>query len=205
MPRSAVLDLRVTATDPGNLSASDVFTLTVNNVNDAPTVANPIVDQSGDTGAAFTFTVPTTTFADVDLGDTLIYSATLANGSALPAWLNFNGTTRTFSGTPSSGDAGLVNIKVDRHGCREPERVRCLRPDRDIQDQALTGTAGNDVLYGGAGNDQLFGLAGNDTLQGGDGNDLLDGGTGTDTMLGGTGNDTYIVDVAGDVVTELGE
>ena len=72
-----------------------------------------------------------------------------------------------------------------------------------IQDQVLTGTAGNDVLTGGAGNDQLFGLAGNDTLQGGLGNDLLNGGTGTDTMLGGTGNDTYLVDVAGDVVTEL--
>ena len=72
-----------------------------------------------------------------------------------------------------------------------------------IQDQVLTGTAGNDVLTGGAGHDQLFGLAGNDTLQGGLGNDLLDGGTGTDTMQGGTGNDTYVVDVTGDVVTEM--
>ncbi|CAO3355181.1 beta strand repeat-containing protein [Azospirillum palustre] len=40
-------------------------------------------------------------------------------------------------------------------------------------------------------------------LQGGDGNDTLDGGTGTDTLVGGIGNDTYIVDDAGDVVTEL--
>ncbi|NOT24210.1 MAG: hypothetical protein HOP22_16020, partial [Nitrospiraceae bacterium] len=70
-------------------------------------------------------------------------------------------------------------------------------------DQVLTGTAGNDVLTGGVGNDQLFGLAGNDTLTGGAGNDLLAGGTGTDTMQGGIGNDTYIVDAAGDVVTEL--
>src|SRR6185312_2631226 len=35
------LDLRLTATDTGNLSTSDVFTLTVQNVNEAPTVANP--------------------------------------------------------------------------------------------------------------------------------------------------------------------
>ena len=39
----------------------------------------------------------------------------------------------------------------------------------------------------------MFGSAGNDTLN---------GGTGNDTMSGGTGDDTYVVDSAGDVVTE---
>jgi Ca2+-binding RTX toxin-like protein len=34
-------------------------------------------------------------------------------------------------------------------------------------------------------------------------NDRLDGGLGTDTMVGGLGNDTYVIDVAGDVLTEL--
>ena len=42
----------------------------------------------------------------------------------------------------------------------------------------------------------------NDTLVGGGGNDTLNGGSGADTMSGGAGNDTYIVDNAGDVVTE---
>ena len=67
----------------------------------------------------------------------------------------------------------------------------------------LTGTAGNNSLTGTGLNDQLYGLAGNDTLTGNGGNDLLDGGTGADTMIGGLGNDTYVVDNAGDVVTEL--
>ena len=31
---------------------------------------------------------------------------------------------------------------------------------------------------------------------------MLDGGAGADTMSGGAGNDTYVVDDAGDVVTE---
>ena len=35
------------------------------------------------------------------------------------------------------------------------------------------------------------------------GNDLLDGGSGADSMRGGTGHDTYVVDNAGDTVTEL--
>ena len=57
-------------------------------------------------------------------------------------------------------------------------------------------------MTGGAGNDTLIGNAQNNVLIGGAGNDTLNGGAGADTMLGGTGNDTYIVDNAGDVVTE---
>ncbi|UXN76065.1 calcium-binding protein (plasmid) [Devosia sp. A8/3-2] len=40
-------------------------------------------------------------------------------------------------------------------------------------------------------------------LNGGAGNDTLDGGIGADTLVGGIGSDTFIVDNAGDVVTEL--
>jgi Ca2+-binding RTX toxin-like protein len=69
-------------------------------------------------------------------------------------------------------------------------------------DDVIDGGGGNDSLSGGAGNDALFGEEGNDALSGGAGNDLLDGGTGADTMAGGTGDDTYVVDNAGDVVTE---
>ena len=49
---------------------------------------------------------------------------------------------------------------------------------------------------------RLLGGAGNDTLNGGQNNDTLDGGTGADVMAGGAGNDTYVIDNAGDVVTE---
>ena len=57
-------------------------------------------------------------------------------------------------------------------------------------------------VTGGAGNDTLVGDAQNNVLIGGAGNDTLNGGVGADTMSGGLGNDTYIVDNAGDVVTE---
>jgi len=39
-------------------------------------------------------------------------------------------------------------------------------------------------------------------ITGNDRNNILDGGGGADTLVGGSGNDVYIVDVAGDVVTE---
>ena len=56
-----------------------------------------------------------------------------------------------------------------------------------------TGNAGNNVITGGDLADTLSGLGGNDTLH---------GGLGADTMTGGDGNDVYVVDEAGDVVTE---
>lgn len=67
----------------------------------------------------------------------------------------------------------------------------------------LNGLAGDDLLTGGAGNDTLNGGAGLDILQGDAGNDTLDGGSDADQMAGGAGDDIFVVDNAGDTVTEL--
>lgn len=67
---------------------------------------------------------------------------------------------------------------------------------------SLSGLAGSDTMFGLGGNDSLFGGSGNDFMVGGTGNDLLNGGIGADNMRGEAGNDTYVVDDAGDVVTE---
>lgn len=64
------------------------------------------------------------------------------------------------------------------------------------------GTEGADHLIGSAGNDRLAGFGGNDRLEGLAGDDWLDGGTDADTMIGGAGDDQYVVDAAGDVVSE---
>lgn len=70
---------------------------------------------------------------------------------------------------------------------------------------ALTGTGnqGDNLLVANDAGNTLAGGAGDDNLMGGAGNDLLDGGAGADAMVGGAGDDTYIVDRAGDAVTEL--
>jgi len=106
------ISVKVSATDAGNLSAIDTFDVTVANTNDAPTLANAISDQNATEDAAFSFTVPMDTYADVDTGDTLTYSATLADDSALPGWLTFNAAARTFSGTPANEDVGTLGVKV---------------------------------------------------------------------------------------------
>jgi Ca2+-binding RTX toxin-like protein len=68
---------------------------------------------------------------------------------------------------------------------------------------AGTGNATANTITGNTGDDTLAGAGGDDTLLGNAGNDSLDGGTGADSMAGGAGNDRYVVDAAGDVVTEL--
>ncbi len=105
------LQLRVNASD-GALWASDAFQLTISEVNDAPIVVAALTAQQATEDAAFGFVVPAGTFADVDAGESLAITATLANGSALPSWLSFNATSHAFSGTPLNADVGTLSVKV---------------------------------------------------------------------------------------------
>ncbi|MDB5875477.1 MAG: tandem-95 repeat protein [Ramlibacter sp.] len=106
------LSLKLTAIDTSGARVSGVFTLDIVAGNTAPVVANPLTAKATGEDAAWTFTVPAGTFTDADAADTLTYSATLANGNALPAWLGFNAATRTFTGTPQNGDVGGLSLKV---------------------------------------------------------------------------------------------
>ena len=106
------IDVKVTATDGSSAPATDTFTLTVTNTNDAPTVANAISDQTIAEDSALSFQFASDVFSDVDAGDSLTYAATLADGSTLPSWLSFDASSRTFSGTPSNGDVGAIDVKV---------------------------------------------------------------------------------------------
>ncbi|MBD2517283.1 DUF4347 domain-containing protein, partial [Nostoc sp. FACHB-973] len=106
------LSLKVTVTDSGGASVSNVFDLTIANTNDAPVVSNAIADQTATEDTAFSFVVPANTFSDVDAGDVLTYSATLADNNPLPGWLTFNAATHTFNGTPNNANVGSLNVKV---------------------------------------------------------------------------------------------
>ena len=104
--------VKITATDTSGASVYDTFNITITNTNDAPTVADEIEDKTASSGSALSYQFNTNVFADVDVGDSFTYSATLSNGSALPSWLSFNASTRTFSGTPADGDVGSIAVKV---------------------------------------------------------------------------------------------
>lgn len=106
------LELVVEGRDHFGAFASTTFSITVQNTNDAPEVGTPLSDLRALEDSAFSFTLPAGSFRDVDIGDELAYTATLANGDPLPDWLSFDAQTGTFSGTPANGDVGSVSVRL---------------------------------------------------------------------------------------------
>ena len=105
---NGVIDITITASD-GALSANDTLRLTILPVNDAPVLVAPLADVSVNEDTLVDFTVPAGAFSDPD-GQALTYSATLAGGGALPAWLSFaNGR---FTGTPPANFNGTLDLTV---------------------------------------------------------------------------------------------
>ncbi|MFL0682803.1 MAG: Ig-like domain-containing protein [Algoriphagus aquaeductus] len=106
------VSITVTADDGNGGTVTDTFDITVINVNDAPTVANPIADQFATEDIAFNFQFGLNVFNDIDVGDILTYTAQLSDGGSLPLWLSFDGNNRRFSGTPGNSDVGNLDIVV---------------------------------------------------------------------------------------------
>lgn len=95
--------ITVSASD-ANQSTSTSFTLTVVSVNDVPTLEESLVDQQATEDQAFSYTLPTGLFADID-GDVITITSTNA-----PSWLAFDGSV--FSGTPANADVGTTTVDV---------------------------------------------------------------------------------------------
>jgi hypothetical protein len=75
-----------------------------------PYVKDSIPVQTIKVNQLFSFHVSDKIFYDDDGINTLNYSATSADGSALPSWLYFNPKTKTLSGTPQTPGNYPINI-----------------------------------------------------------------------------------------------
>ncbi|MEH1825185.1 MAG: lamin tail domain-containing protein [Nostoc sp.] len=203
--------IRVRSTDNGGLFVEKALTIQVNDLNEAPTVVQPIDDQIISTNKAFSFNV-SNKFTDVDRGDTLSYTATgLPTGSSIVA------NTGVISGNISQTGIFAVTVTAtDRSGANVSDSF-------DLTVANNKATSGNDIIFvseltglnkyivyalagsdrvigtntselidGGSGNDYLDGKGGIDVLLGGDGNDTIFGGLGSDALSGGNGNDRLI-------------
>jgi Ca2+-binding RTX toxin-like protein len=210
---NGVLQIEVTASD-GSLTASDVFGLTVTPVNDAPVLANALLDQSVTGDQMVSFALPANAFTDAD-GDALTLSAKLTDGSALPSWLSFDAAARSFTGSQPANFNGVLQIAVTASdGSLAASDVFALTVTHEQPDpysgwtkgttgcdwlfgsllsvNRIYGDAGNDFIAGGLLNDNLDGGAGDDTIFGLTGNDIVTGGAGADLLFGDFGNDRVI-------------
>jgi VCBS repeat-containing protein len=99
-----------TVTD-GHVAVSSALDVFLNGTNDAPILITPLADKNLTFNKSFSWQMPAGSFTDIDQGDTLDYTATLADGSDLPSWLSFDAATQTFSGkTPK--EVGFVDIRM---------------------------------------------------------------------------------------------
>jgi Ca2+-binding RTX toxin-like protein len=149
--------------------------------NHAPSLAVPLDDKVVKAGAAFEIALPPGSFTDSDAADTLTYSARLADGGPLPAWLSFSPSGLLFSGTPPADALGALEIRVT---------VRDNAAATATDSFVLTIDKGRTVIEGTDGPQLLTGTTGDDLISGGSGNDTLLGGTGADVLIGGDGFDT---------------
>ncbi|PIT79768.1 S-layer family protein [Limnohabitans sp. JirII-31] len=110
---SISLTASVTSTESGGSTATSTKTvlITVNAVNDAPTVQYELTTANAVSGQALSWSLPSNTFADVD-NASLTYSAKLADGSSLPSWLSINSSTGALTGTPSATDAAVLSVLI---------------------------------------------------------------------------------------------
>ncbi len=92
-------DITITVTDSfGAQDSIGPFSITVNNINDAPTISGTPATLVN-VGDSYSFTPAA---ADIDAADTLTFSIT-----GNPAWTTFDTATGTLSGTPTDTDAGV--------------------------------------------------------------------------------------------------
>jgi Ca2+-binding RTX toxin-like protein len=104
--------VQVVATDPAGASARSAFQVEVLNVNDAPQAVRTIPAQEALEDSFWQYAIQPGTFIDIDRSDRLAYSARLADGAALPAWLAFDAGSSTFAAAPTNDDVGTVQVAV---------------------------------------------------------------------------------------------
>jgi VCBS repeat-containing protein len=213
----ASYDIVVRATDPDGLSVERTITISVADVNEAPTAAADSVAVNEDATTPNLWNLLLGNDSDPDAGATL--SIASVDGTGTLGSLVFDSSTQTlryvadndafdalapgqtvvdtftYTVTDAGGLTSIATVSVTVTGIADGVSL-----SGGNGNDSLVGTGGEDMLNGGNGNDVLSGLGGHDvliggngtdTLYGGAGNDVLAGGNGNDVMSGGTGADTF--------------
>ncbi|HET9638589.1 MAG TPA: cadherin domain-containing protein [Allosphingosinicella sp.] len=202
----ASYDLVIRATDPDGLFAERTVTISVDDVNEAPTAVGDsvAVDEDATTGNLWNLLLGND--SDPDSGTTL--SIASVDGSGTLGSLIFDPGTQTlryvadndafdalapgqtavdtftYTVTDGGGLTSTATVSVTVTGVADG-----VSQSGGNGNDNVNGTGGEDQLNGGNGNDVLNGLGGHDLLNGGNGTDTLNGGSGNDILIGENGND----------------
>ena len=190
--------------------ATTDFTLTITNVNDAPTVAlnNRLTFLEENTDTTNRLKV-----ADISITDDALGTNSLGLSGADAAVFEIigtelfikAGTNLDFETNPVLDvivevDDPTIGTTPDNGALFSLTLTNVSEIDGNNSGNFLFGTRQKDLMQGLGGNDILFGNGGNDTAYGGQGLDYLDGGIGDDILLGGEGNDTALGGFGNDVL-----
>ncbi len=110
-----VATVTVRATDVAGLFVEDTFQVTVNAVNDAPTVTAPLADVTVSEDAANSTVNLNGVFGDVDIatdGDTLTYSVSATGGAAVFTSATVSGSTVTLDYAPDQNGVATVTVRA---------------------------------------------------------------------------------------------
>ena len=107
---AGVIAIAVTAFD-GALAATSEFDLIIDPVNDAPVLSLPFSDRFVDEDIYFNIQLQNGLFTDPE-GDALSYEITLADGSALPAWLTADTEFLRLIGVPPADFHGTFDLRI---------------------------------------------------------------------------------------------
>ena len=181
---SAVAQIR--ALDDDGASRAARVTITVNPVDDAPTVTVARDVRCGrSNNGTFRLLVH-----DIDSDASKVHVSGSSTSDRVGLEFRGSGNERTVSITRMPGlrrATVTVRLADGAHTFAIPVRL-------------AAGTSGSDRMRGTAGPDLLFGLGGRDRIAGRGGNDLICGGTGADRLHGGAGDDVVIGGRGDDVV-----
>ncbi len=142
-------------------------------------------------GRSSRFTVPDYAFFDIESQHSLSYTATMADGSPLPAWLSLDSATGEFSAL-APADSADQSLSIRLTGRDEGGLSASMSFELAIVRGIIEGTEGDDVLAGSVWNDVFDAMGGDDVLDGLDGADEMWAGEGQDTLYGGAGDDSLL-------------
>jgi Ca2+-binding RTX toxin-like protein len=197
-----IYEVEVEVTDNLGKTATQLLSVTVENVNEGPSVTShggaATVSLSM---AENTASVTTLTVSDEDTNDTLTYALGGANASLFS--INQATGALTFLSSPdfeeaaASGGDNIYDVVVtatDAEGLEDSQAFAITVTN--IAGINFKGSKKDDTKAGTFEEDTLRGNKGNDVLNGAEGNDTLSGGAGKDKLTGGLGRDVFVFDVA---------